>query len=195
MSAGDCPVNRTTQLDGEITDAAPGIELTRSGKGVRWTGIKAGGAGAAVIGLVSWIRLQIDVQQESADEKITAQPLVEQHGILAEPTKTRPPCEVTLEKGCRVNHPAAMTIRNFFLDHGQKLIEAPAENVVVILSQGIASHFTDLNSAPCPLTPIPGLVVHADHDDAAHLGQDRGRMTAGLAVAVHVVHRAGEAVL
>jgi hypothetical protein len=84
-----------------------------------------------------------------------------------------------------------VTIRNFFLDPGKKLIETPTENVVVILAQGIASHFADLT----PLTPIPGFVVHADHNDAAHFGQNGRRMPPRLSMLVHVFHFTRETLL
>src|SRR5438132_5910583 len=120
--------NRATQLDGEITDTAPGIELTRSGKGLRRTGIQAGGAGTAVTGLVSRIRLQVDVKQESTDEEVATQPPVEQHGIFAEPTETRPPCKIALQERRGVHDAATLAAWCLFLDLGEELFQTSAQD-------------------------------------------------------------------
>src|SRR5262245_54889086 len=114
--------NGASQLDGQITDAAARVEDAGGGEGIGGTGVEAGSASAAVAGLEGRIRSQLDVQQQAGEEEVTAEVLVQEHGVLAEPAEASSPGKVALQKWGRVNDATPVGARHLFLYPGQQLI-------------------------------------------------------------------------
>src|SRR5438128_318397 len=82
--------DRSAQLNREVTDATPRIQLSGSGKGIGWAGVKTGSAGTAVASFVRRINVQFEIEQEGPDKKVTADPFIDQHGVLAKPAEAGP---------------------------------------------------------------------------------------------------------
>src|SRR5205809_6529054 len=99
--------NRAPQLDGQVTDAAPGVKQAGSNEGIRGASIEAGRAGSAMTPLMNRIGLQLQVEQEGAEKEVAAEPLVQQHGVLAEPAQARPPGEIAFQQGGRIDDATA----------------------------------------------------------------------------------------
>src|SRR5262249_2093718 len=64
--------NRRAEFNREVADAAARVEHAGGGEGLRWASVEAGGTGAAVVGLVRRIRLQVEVRQQRAEEEVAA---------------------------------------------------------------------------------------------------------------------------
>src|SRR5712664_861959 len=131
--------NRAPQLDGQVTDAVPGVKHAGSNEGMRGASIEAGRAGSAMTCLMSRIGLQIQVEQEGAEEEVAAEPLVQQHGVLAEPAESRPSGEIAFQEGGCIDDATARAAGNLVLDPGEELVQARTQDVMVIGPLGIAS--------------------------------------------------------
>src|SRR5262249_49778147 len=87
---------RTSQFNGQVTNAAPGVKLARARKCIRGAGVQTSCTGTTVLPVKRLIRLQLDIEQEGAKEKKGAQARMDQHGVLSEPSQARPAGKVTL---------------------------------------------------------------------------------------------------
>ena len=58
-----------SQLDGQVTDAAARIENAGADERLRGTGVEAGGAGAAVVGVERRVGAEVKIEQQSAQEE------------------------------------------------------------------------------------------------------------------------------
>ena len=56
-------------LDRPVADAAPGVELVRSGEGVGRAGVQTSRAGAAMIGDVRRVGHQFEVDEQGPEER------------------------------------------------------------------------------------------------------------------------------
>jgi hypothetical protein len=75
-------------LDGEVGDAAPGIELEGRGKGPCRTDFEAAGAAAAPHG-VRHVGIEFERGVDRAEEQPAAVPAADEVGMLALPADTR----------------------------------------------------------------------------------------------------------
>src|SRR5205807_8516307 len=112
---------------GQVTDALAGVEPAGAGEGVRRAGVQAGGAGAAVARLVRRVGLQIQVEQQGAEEEIAAAVLVDEHGVFADPAETGPAGEVALQERGGIDDPAADDSRELGTRPGEQSVETIAE--------------------------------------------------------------------
>src|SRR5262249_29329454 len=78
------------QLDGQVAEAAARVEPAGGGERGRGAGVQAGGAGAAVAGLVGGIGLKRQGGEQGAGGEKNAQVPVEEHGGLCEPSPPGP---------------------------------------------------------------------------------------------------------
>ncbi len=140
--------------------------------------------------LVGRIGRQLPVKQQRPQQEVAAVPLVDEHGVLAEPAEPGPASEVAFQQRGSVHDAPAAAARRLALYPGQELIQPLPQHVVVIEAAGVTRNSAGTHG----LQPL-GLrgVVHPHHDDAAHLGEHRRGMAACLGVAPHVIHLAGEA--
>ena len=79
--------NRAAQLDREVADALPRIEAVWLDQCAGRTGIEARAARAATVGHTWLIVRHLFGAQQGSQEKPTAEPLVDQHGVLADPAQ------------------------------------------------------------------------------------------------------------
>ena len=174
--------DRAAQLDGQVADAAPRVELIGRDERVGRTGVQARGAGAAVVGREGRVGLEREIEQQGAEEEIAAQLLVDQHRVLAEPAQAGPAGEVALQQRGRVHDASALRARDLGLHPGQQFVQLGAKHVVIIPAAGVAG---DPWAAARRRFAV---IVHAHHDHAANAGQDRLRMPARRGLSVQVAH-------
>ena len=86
---------------------------------------------------------QLQIEEQGAEEEIAAQPLVQQHGVLAEPAQARPAGEIALQQRSRVHDAAAEAARRLLLQPVEQTIEAIAQDIVIIHPTGVTSDSTD----------------------------------------------------
>src|SRR5262249_43329658 len=80
-------VDRSLMFDGEIGDAAAGIDAVGRGKGLGRAGIEAGAALATMVGLGPVVR-QLSGKQEFAEEQPGAELARDEVGVLALPAQS-----------------------------------------------------------------------------------------------------------
>ncbi len=90
---------------GEVTDAAPCVENVGFHQGGGRAGVETGRAVAAVVG-DGFIGREFDIGEESTEKELGAEPAVEKHGVLADPTETRPGRPLAFEQWRGVDHRA-----------------------------------------------------------------------------------------
>src|SRR5262249_30909093 len=120
--------DRLSQLDGQVADAAPGVQLIRTRGCLRGASIDASRTGAAVVGFEGLVRRKFDTKQQRPEEEEAAEAFVEQHGVLAEPAEPCEPSEVALQQRSRVHDGAPGTVRCLRLYPGEQLAESLPEN-------------------------------------------------------------------
>src|SRR5882762_5798960 len=135
-------------LDGQVRNAAPGVEHVRCGKGIRRAGVEAGAAGAAAIGVERQVGCELRVGEHDADEGERAAARIDQHRILADPAQSRARGELALGHGSRVHITARAGAGNDFADRLCQLFEATVEDLVIVGGPGVLG---DLG--PHPLAP------------------------------------------
>jgi hypothetical protein len=83
--------NRGAQFDGEVRNAAAGIENIRRGESLGWARVETERAGAAAVGRGRFVRLErgskFERSDDDAEKKPGAQVLVDQASIFREPTE------------------------------------------------------------------------------------------------------------
>src|SRR5207237_2004457 len=79
-----------------------------------------------------------NIEQKSAEKKEAAEPLVQQHGVFAEPAKAGAPGEVALQQRRRIDDGTAVASRHFFLHPVAELPETPAQYAVIVGALGVA---------------------------------------------------------
>ena len=157
--------NVPAMLDGQVRDAATGVEDVGGDEGSGRTGIQAGPAGAAAV-RQRLVEGELGRREEDADQEPRAEIRMQEHGVLARPPQARPCRQIPLEHGPRVDVGAAPS------SHGLEKIlperlQTGRHHVVVVPTPGIARHGR-------PRRIGHGLareIVERDADDGARPGE------------------------
>ena len=122
-------------LDGEIGDAAPGIELVGRREGVGRADVQAGAAAAAVIAL-GRVRLDPKVGEDLAEEQPGAEAARDQVAVLALPADPGALGERLLEHRRGVDEHLDLGAERG-VQPGRQLLETPFDQVVVVAMPGV----------------------------------------------------------
>ena len=179
------------QLDGEIGDAAPGVQLVGADDGAGGAGIDAPAAAAAVRGSRRVDR-QRQVGVQLAEEKIRTGALVEQHGVLADPAQPGVARQRLFQHRRGIDVGAIAEIPDHAADPFGQFLQAIAHQLVVVAAQRVARHVSGIAVAQ-HLPRVCGAgrgVIHAHGDDALRAGLKLRRAGAPGTVPGHVFHLA-----
>ena len=131
------------QLNGQIGDAKPRIELKRAGDCPRRAGVQASGAGAAAI-LFRRVRLEFHGGDDLGEENPVAKPAADEIGVFADETEASALSEVAFEQWPRIHIPKGARpggpepVHRF-----SQQIQAFAEDFVVVLKASVAGDNAD----------------------------------------------------
>jgi len=105
-------------LDGQVGDAAPGVEDVRRHERGGRAGVEARRAGAAAVGQ-ALIEGQLGGREDDADEEEGAERRREEVGVLADPAQARASGEIALEDRARVDGGTARDVgaRGFAIEY------------------------------------------------------------------------------
>ena len=180
---------RATQFDRQIRDAAPGIDPVGGDDGPRRTGVDARGALTAVVA-DRRIRGQRQIGQDLAEEEARTGIAIEQQGVLASPAQPRALTDRDLHQRRRVDDDAPL-VRLIFRDAQGEPLEALAQHLVIVATEGISRHESQRGLGEHLVRrPGRGEVVHACGDDAAATGHQQVGPAAEAAVTRHIIHLA-----
>lgn len=177
------------QLDRQVGNAAAGIQLVGADKGVRGADIQTGGAFSAVFGGVRWIDRQRQVDEQLAQEEITASLAVEHEGVLADPAEAGLFGDGFFQYRGAVDKGAVTERADDRLDFFCQLLHAFTDQFVVIAAQRItrdvgffrlAEHMRHLR--------IARQVVHAQGHYAQRARHQFLGVRAFAAMGAHIVH-------
>ena len=161
-------------LDGEERNAATGIEPVRFDEGPRRTGVQAGAtAAAALVGEGRSARLELQIDQELAQEHVAAGAGRNHERGFAVKSEPGPRCEFALEQGSRIDTGArldrlAREPREPVGQRGEPLFE----HEVVVSSPSVTSDATDQLGHRAPGHERTITVGEGDGDHALGLGQE-----------------------
>jgi len=128
----------TGQLDGQIADAAAGVELPGIDQRAGGTSVEARPAGPAVARLDRRVVAQRFGRQQCGEKEPASQPPVQEQGVLADPSQAGQLGELPLQERRRVDHPADPGPRHeLAMEVGQSM-QLGVEQVVVVVAQGVA---------------------------------------------------------
>jgi len=181
--------DRAAQLDRQVTDAPPAVELVWPDECVGRAGVEAASTRAAVVGGVRLVVIQFEVGEQRAQKDPTAQPLVDEHGVLADPTDAGQSREVALEQRCRVDDGSRTTAGRCIVQEIAEPPQSVPHHRVVVVAPGVA------RDAPVERTGrlwVSRAIVHGDHDNAAYAVKHVTRMFSRGDMAIHVTHLACE---
>ena len=184
--------DRALVLDGEIGDAAPRIELVGRGKRRRGADVEAGPARAAMVGLGLVLR-QIEGREDRAEKQPRAELPRNEVGVLALPAQSRRLRQRLFHHRGGIDEYLDLAAGRGDQPSRQRL-QPLLDQVVIIVALRI-----DRDRAARPRLQnsqriLIGPVIHAQHDDRAHVGPQRARIGAALRMRgepVHVAMRAG----
>ncbi len=128
-------------LNGPVTDAATGVELVRRHERPGRTGIQAASACPAVVGSKRLIGFERDVDEERPKQGEAAKSAIDQHRVLADPSQTGQPGKVAFEQRRGVGQGAAVGFGSGDAEPGEKGVEPPPEQIVIIGASGVPGHF------------------------------------------------------
>ena len=128
------------QLDRQVTDAAARIQNVRIDERAGRTGIETRSAGTAVVGLVRGVVFQFQVGKQGRQKKPTAQLLVQEQRVLADPTQAGELCELAFQQRRRINHAAHFGLRGRASQPFDKLLQTRTDHVVVICPPSVSRH-------------------------------------------------------
>src|SRR5215469_6142240 len=95
-------IDVATVLDGQVRDAASGVEHVGRHEGLRGAGIEAGAAAPAAVGQ-RLVRVEVRGGQEHSNEEPGAELGMEEHGVLADPAEARARGQIALQDRARVD--------------------------------------------------------------------------------------------
>ena len=93
-------------LNGQVGDAASGIQCPVRQDALRRAGVDAAGARAAVVGFERRIRLERISKQDFGQQEIGSVLRVDQAGVFADPAQTGAHGEVAFQQGTGIRVPA-----------------------------------------------------------------------------------------
>src|SRR6266487_3505980 len=125
-------VERSPMLDREIRDARACVEIARPGEGLGGAGVETPLAGAAAVRLERQVRLETSVGEHDADERERADLGMDQHHVLADPAEPGELSQLPLGHGTGVHIAARCRPRYERADRRGELLEALAEDVMVV---------------------------------------------------------------
>ena len=179
-------------FDGQIGNAAPRIETIRFRKGCGGAGIETGAATAAAV-----VDGRIGGQVERREDRTEKQPRTEiarhQIGMLALPAEAR---------ACRQRlfHHRRGIDKDFHLAAGighepaRDILEPRLDQFVVVVTLGVNRNARFARFVENGERIVVGPVIHAEHDDGAHIGPQCIRRAAPFRGRLHPHHVAMQAV-
>ncbi len=130
--------DRPLQLDGQVGDAAAGVQLPGAADGVGGAGLDAAGAAPAAIGLEGFVRRQLQGGEQLAQQQPGAQLRVDEDRVLAEPADPGPPGVLPLQDRAVVDVRLHVGLRVQLPDRGRQLVQLLLEGGVVVSAPGVA---------------------------------------------------------
>ena len=187
-------VDRPTQFDGQVGDAAARIQHSGPDESARGTGIQAARATAAAVRRRG-AGFDGERNQEFAQKEPRAPGLVNQTGVLADPPEPRARGQRPFEHGSRVH--ADLIVEGRACGYAQlfgKLRQSAAHELVIILAPGVPGDPAEAGRARVRRERSRGVVKFADHDDRARRRQQKTRIRAQAGAMVReVAHLPGHA--
>ena len=185
--------NAAAVLDGEVGDAAAGIEDAGFGKGLGWTDVDAGRAAPAVGFGFRGIDRQRQVDEQFAQQKPGAGLAIKQQGVFADPAQPGVACQRAFQYWSAVGKGAKAYLHVFDLSIQplSQLFQAFADQLVVIAAQSVAGHIGFFRVAQnAGNGRLGGQVIHSQHDDALGAGHQQRWVQPFVDVFVEVIHAA-----
>ena len=180
--------DRAGMLDGEIGDAAAGIEAVGRREGLGRADIEAGLAGAAMVGL-GRVRRQGRLGQDGAEEEPRAELPADQIGVLALPADTGGGGQRFLHQRGGIDENLHIRLRIGGEAPGDTL-ELALDEVVIVAMAGIDGDGGALRLRQrCQRVRVRP-VIQAEHDDGLRLGPERARAHPALRLGLEPVHAA-----
>src|SRR5450631_422783 len=128
--------DRSLELDGEIGNAAPGVESVGRDNGAGRTGGQTGRAAAAMRGS-RLVERQIDVHIDLAEEEIRAGVAVDQIRVFPDPTQPGVARQRFFENGGAVGEYAVAERSNVACNAIAELLQTLAHELVIIAAQRV----------------------------------------------------------
>ena len=186
-------------LDRQVGDAAPRVEPVGRDDGLRRADVDAGAAAAAMrAGRRRGRQRQVD--EDLAQEEHRAALALQRQRVLAAPADAAARGQLHLEHRRRIGEDARAERADLLRQPVGQRLQPRAQHLVVVAAARVDRHRRLLRAAQAlPLHRLPARrrgarqVVHARGDHAHRARHQLGRTRALRAVALHVVHRAVEA--
>ena len=164
---GDCAL----EFDGQVGNAASRIQHIRTDKGRGRADVQAGAAAPAVFAGVGGICRQRQVDKQLAKKEPAAGFAIEHQGVLADPAKAGLFGNRLLQHWGTVDKGAVTERANRLLNALGQLLNAFADQLVVIAAQGVARYVGLLRLAQALAhLRVAGQVVHAQRNDPQRAG-------------------------
>ncbi len=188
--------DRAFQLDGQVGNAAPRIQYPFADEGFRGADVQAGVATAAVVACDRLVDGQGDIDEQLAEEEPAAGLAVEQQGVLADPAEPGLLRGGLLQHRRAVDEGAETEGADHLLNALGQLLDALADQLVIIAAQRIARDVGLLRLGQALVHAcVAGQVVHAQGDHPQGAGYQLVGPRTLVAVGGHVVHLALVALL
>ncbi|MNR05656.1 hypothetical protein D3C85_1216990 [compost metagenome] len=154
--------DRAFEFDGQVGNAASGIQHIGADEGVGRADVEAGTAPPAVFGGMGRVDRQRQVDEQFGEKKVTAGLAVQDQGIFADPSKPRLFGDGFFQHRGTVDKSAEAERSDLGLNFFRQLLHAFADQLVVIATQGITRDvgFFRLGEHFCHLR-VAGQVIHA----------------------------------
>ncbi len=173
----------TALLDGEVGDAAGGIQHPGLDERIGGAGVEAPGTAAAVIGDHRRIGSQFRISENLPDEEPRPDSRPEQHGILANPAQPGTPGQFTFRNWSRV-HIAAGVAGTVLTHPGREGLDPLEHGDVIVPASRVAR-----NLGPSAFGPGigPEVVVQQQHD-ALRPAVEQRRVISLLRLTMDIAH-------
>src|SRR5690606_24980131 len=132
--------DRALELDGQVGNAPSRIQELRADEGGGRANIQAGLARATVVLGMGRIHRQRQVDEQLAEKEPTASLLVQQESVLADPAQSSLVGQSLFQHWRAVDEGAVTERADLRLDALGQLLQALADQLVVIAAQGVARH-------------------------------------------------------
>ena len=208
--------DRALELDGEIGNTAPRIQLIRRDDGTRWTGLQALRAGAAMsarlvidctgIRSIRCLRqglgqrqLQRQIGKQFTQKKERAGIARQHQRVLAAPAQAGTTRQLDLHHRCRVTEHAIAERSDGRADAISQLLQTVPHQLVIVAAQGIAGDHR-LRGGQALRLPRQGQrrwrqIVHTHSYHRARTRHQLRRLRAHQTMAFHIIHLAMKALL
>src|SRR5206468_168636 len=131
--------DRALELDREVGDAEPSVELVGRDDRAGRAGRDAAGARAAALTRERGVGIERPVHEDLAEQEPRAEPLRQHSGVLADPAEARALGPAALEDRSRVAVPqGARAGQSHPADEALERAEPVAHHAVVVLARGVA---------------------------------------------------------